>query len=318
MIVNKKVIKNIPIIGNLLTKIYHIYWLITYKFIYNLSLEFYYHICSIICKTIGITVDKRNPLLIVSLTTIPERINRVYLVIETLLQQSVKPDYLILWIKESDFSEEYLRSKKYSIRMLHKQKNRGLKIDFCQDLRSYSKIIHTLKNYPEAIVVSADDDLYYSKNWLKELYESYIENPDFVYCHMARSIKKSNDNRLLPLNQWLGHNDKFQGPSFNIFPYTGMGCLFPPHSLHPEVFNEKIFLNISPHNDDAWFKAMTLMNGVQTRRVNPFSKRLRSIRGTKTKTLASINMGQGQFDLQIEAIFNKYGLYQYLDDHDPD
>ncbi len=267
--VNKKVIQNIPVVGNLLIRIYR---LLKYRIIDNPLLEYYCHVCSIIRKTTGVTINKRSTLLIVSLTTIPERIDRVYLAVETLLQQSVKPDYLILWLSEVDFSDEYLKSKNQATRRLLNQRNRGLKIEFCKDIRSYTKIIYTLKHYPEAIVVSADDDLYYHKNWLKELYESYIKNPEYVHCHMARSIKKSTENSLLPHMQWLAHYDRFQGPSNNIFPYTGHGCLFPPGSLHPEVFNEKVFLKISPNHDDAWFKAMTLLNGVQTKRVKPIYK----------------------------------------------
>lgn len=174
MIINKKRIQSIPIVGRLLIKIFRS---LKYKLINNPFLEFYYHICSIFIKIKGITNNKRTPLLIVSLTTIPKRIDRVYLAIETLLQQSVKPDYLILWLSKSDFSDEYLKSKNRSTKRLLKQKNRGLKIEFCKDIRSFTKIIYTLKQYPEAIVVAADDDNYYPKNWLKELYDSYTENP---------------------------------------------------------------------------------------------------------------------------------------------
>ena len=314
LIINKKIIKNIPIVGNLLTKIF---WILKYRRENPLK-ELYCIICSIFIKTNGITIEKRNPLLIVSLTTIPSRIDRLYLVIETLLQQSIKPDYIILWLSESDFSEDYLKSENYATRRLLKQKNRGLKIEFCKDLRSYTKILYTLKQYPEAIVVSADDDFYYPKNWLKDLYKSYIENPDYVHCHMARSIRKSTESSLLPHYQWLAHYDKFQGPSNNIFPYTGHGCLFPPGSLHPEVFNEKVFLNISPNHDDAWFKAMTLLNGLPTKRVKQVSLHLQSVRRTQSTSLGMLNIDQGQFEPQVEAIFKKYNLYQYLDDNDPD
>ncbi len=315
MIIDKKIIQNVPVFGNLLTKIARF---IKYRLFNILFIEFYYHICSTIKKTTGITNDKRTPLLIVSFTTIPERIDRVYLAVETLLQQSIKPDHIILWLSETDFSDEYLKSTNRATRRLINQKKRGLKIEFCKDIRSYKKILYTLKRYPKAIVVSADDDLYFPKNWLKELYESYIKNPECVHCHMARSIKKSTENSLLPHYQWIGLYDMFQGPSNNIFPLTGHGCLFPPGSLHPEVFNEKVFLKISLYHDDAWFKAMTLMNGVQTKRVKPISKHMQSVRRTQSKSLGTINIKQGQFEPQVEAIFTKYNLYQYLDDQDPE
>jgi hypothetical protein len=184
-------------------------------------------------------------------------------------------------------------------------------------LRSFTKIIYTLKEYPEAIVVSADDDIFFPKNSLKELYESYLKNPEYVHCHMARSIRKENDNKLLLYEQWLSHYDNFQGPSNNIFPYTGYGCLFPPNSLHMEVFNDKVFLDLCPNHDDAWFKAMTIINDVKTMRVKNISRHPHSIRGTQQKSLSNINIVGSQFDPQVEAVFNKYDLFKYLDDKDP-
>ena len=291
---------------------------IKYTLFNILILEFYYHICSTIRKTTGITNDKRAPLIIVSFTTIPERIDRVYLTVETLLQQSIKPDRIILWLSESNFSDEYLKNKSCSTRRLLNQKNRGLNIEYCKDIRSHKKILYTLKRYPEAIIISADDDIYYPKNWLKELYKSYIDNPKYVHCYMARSMRKATENSLLPRSQWLSLYDKFQGPSINIYPGTGAGCLFPPGSFHPEVFNEKVFLKISPNHDDGWSKAMTLMNGVLIKKVRPIFKQLQLIRNTQLKSLNKINKKNDQYDIQIHAIFKKYDLFQYLDDHDPD
>ncbi|MFC1535919.1 hypothetical protein ACFL4H_00965 [Candidatus Neomarinimicrobiota bacterium] len=314
LVINKNTIQNIPIIGSLLTKTYR---LLKYRIINNPFLELYFYINSIINTTSSVTNKNRSPLLIVSLTTIPERIDRVYLGIESLLRQTVKPDHIILWLNESIFNDDVLKFGKSTTRRLLKQKKRGLKIEYCKDLRSFTKIIYTLKEYPEAIVVSADDDIFFPKNWLKELYESYLKNPEYVHCHMARSIRKENDNKLLPYEQWLSHYDNFQGPSNNIFPYTGHGCLFPPNSLHAEVFNDKAFLDLCPNHDDAWFKAMTMMNDVKTMRVKNISRISHSIRGTQQKSLSNINILGSQFDPQVEAVFNKYDLFKYLDDKDP-
>jgi len=309
----KEITQSIPILGNILTRFVR---LVINSDASNRVIEYYYHVCSIYRKKIGVTIKKRTPLLIVSLTTIPSRIDSVYLVIETLLQQSMKPDYLILWLSETNFSYKSLKNLNRGTRMLINQKNRGLKIKFCKDLRSYTKILYTLKYYPEAIVVSADDDLYYPKNWLRELYDSYRKFPKYIHCHAAFFMKKLTSNSLLPYAEWLTPNDKFQGTSLNIFPWTGQGCLFPPGSLHPEVFNEKVFLKISPYHDDAWFKAMSILNNVPVKRVKQISILLRHIRDSQSKTLCSINVDQGQFDPQVNTIFKKYELYQYLDDND--
>ena len=304
MIDKLKALKNIPVLGRILTKIY--------GFVRNQSIESFYRYNAQFNRTIGVTDTRRSTPIIVTLTTIPERIDRVYLAVETLLKQSIKPDRLILWVKKSDFSLEKLSNKNRYTKKLIQQKLRGLQIEFCEDLFSYSKIIHTLKKYPGAIIVTADDDLYYKKHWLKELYESYIIDSDYIHCHMARYIIRASSNSLQTVFNWNKELKNLEYPSYNNFPYSGAGCLFPPGSLHQEVFNKEVFLEISPYCDDAWFKAMTIMKKVKSKQIKSSTSTLRIIPGTTSKTLVSRNIGQGKFDTQINKIFTKYDLFKYL------
>jgi len=48
-----------------------------------------------------------------------------------------------------------------------------------------------------------------------------------VHCHFANNIKKSADGGVLPHHKWQAANKKFIKSSFNVFPFTGQGCLFP-------------------------------------------------------------------------------------------
>ena len=50
---------------------------------------------------------------------------------------------------------------------------RGLEIRFCKDIGPHGKLIYALKEFPDAIVVTADDDMIYPKDWLEKLFESY-------------------------------------------------------------------------------------------------------------------------------------------------
>ena len=47
--------------------------------------------------------EEREKQLIVTLTSFPERINEVHLCINTLLNQTLKPDKIILWLAEEEF-----------------------------------------------------------------------------------------------------------------------------------------------------------------------------------------------------------------------
>ena len=50
----------------------------------------------------GITKKKRGREVILSLTTIPDRITKTWITIESLLRQSCKPDQIILWLAEDE------------------------------------------------------------------------------------------------------------------------------------------------------------------------------------------------------------------------
>ena len=79
--------------------------------------------------------------IVVSLTSLPQRINIVVKTIKTLLTQTKKPDVVVLWLApeqfpdgEADLPQELLDLKQY-----------GLTIDWYKDIRSYKKIIPTRK-----------------------------------------------------------------------------------------------------------------------------------------------------------------------------
>ncbi|MBI4652507.1 glycosyltransferase family 2 protein, partial [Candidatus Desantisbacteria bacterium] len=128
--------------------------------------------------------SKRN--IIISLTSHPKRFKQNYIAIESLLSQSLKPNKIILWLAEDEASFDEVSEE------LKRAQKRGLEIAFCrQSLRSYNKLIHTLKIYGDSIIVTADDDIMYPDYWLKELYETYLENSDCIICYRGLEIKYS-------------------------------------------------------------------------------------------------------------------------------
>jgi len=217
-----------------------------------IGIENYHRVNALFSKRVGVTQAKRNPPLTVSLTTIPERIHKVHLCIESLLRQSCKPDYLILWVS---IPEEKVPKK------LARLKQRGLQIKFCKDIRSYKKNIYTLKENPQSIIVTADDDVFYPKDWLKQLYDAYQREPQYIHCFRAHLMIKDSDGKLKKYKEWNTLDSGIQGPSLHLFPNGMCGVLYPPHSLSEEVLNEEVFMRLSPYHDDAWLKAMSLLKG---------------------------------------------------------
>jgi len=241
----------------------------------------------------------KNPV-VVSLTTIPERVPRVIYTVESLLRQTLQPDRLILWLDVT------LRNK--FLGLLQKQTRRGLEIRLVEDIGPHGKLIHALKEFPESRIVTADDDALYPKFWLAELLAAHEREPRAITCHRAHRMLTDRTGKLLPYRQWGWLAQGYMGPSLWLFPTGVGGVLYPPGSLSPEVFNHDVFQRICPKADDIWLKAMSLLNNVRCQKVRPYSKEWPLVLGTQQKALGSQNVDSGQNDVQLRAVFDHYNL----------
>ncbi|PPC90892.1 MAG: hypothetical protein CTY34_06070 [Methylobacter sp.] len=252
----------------------------------------------------GINEVKRDIPLIISLTSIPDRFSKIHLCLESLLRQSIKPDYIYLWLSETETKIP---------NSLEKLKKRGITISFCKDIKSYTKIIYCLEQNPNALIVTADDDIIYPPNWLEELYLAYQKQPEYVHCHRAHLINKNTDGSIRGYKEWDFNIQDYPEASNLIFPTGVGGVLYAPGMLNNEVFNKELFIQICPTADDVWLKAMSLLNGYQCKKTNA-NINLIEIKGTQTNALWKQNTtdGANKNDIQIKAVFNHYKLYQNL------
>lgn len=109
-------------------------------------------------------------------------------------------------------------------------KNNGLTIKWCEDIKSYKKLIPALNEYPNDILVTADDDIFYPEYWLKNLYEGHLKYPDEIICCRCHEVVLNSDNTFAPFNEWE-HIYEGLGPSYLVFSTSGAGALYPPNSL---------------------------------------------------------------------------------------
>jgi len=266
-------------------------------------------------NTSGVFEGKRTPRLIVSLTSYPERMNDLKYTLYSLFNQSLKPDEIVLWL-----SYEELSDKENSINddILNFKKN-GLAIKFCHNVKSYNKLIPTLKEYQNCIIVTADDDIYYDTNWLEKLYMAYQKNPQYIHCHRAHKILFDKNGKLKPYNLWEHKIDGKQAkPSFLNF-FTGVGgVLYPPNSLYKDILNETLFLKLTPTSDDIWFWAMAVLQGTKTNVVNENINKLTYVNIeielglTAGNALNKINVILGKNDENLKNVFEFYNIYDKL------
>jgi hypothetical protein len=174
-----------------------------------------------------------------------------------------------------------------------------------------------LREYKDSIIVTADDDIYYEANWLEKLYEAYKENPKYIHCHRAHEISFDKNGEVKPYESWKQEISWEQAkPSFLNF-LTGVGgVLYPPNSLHQDVFNEELILKLSPSNDDIWFWAMAVLHGTKINVIKENILRLVTVNLEQalkaSRSLNQINNGQGRNDMQLKAVLKHYNLYNKL------
>ncbi|WP_444677466.1 hypothetical protein [Halomonas sp. E19] len=157
--------------------------------------------------------------LVVSLTSYKARFDNLHLTLRSLLLQEMWPDHIILWIAEEEkgaLPPSVLELKKY-----------GLSIRFCEDIRSYKKIVPTLREHPDSFIVTADDDIYYEPNWLKGLIESWDSEYKSVMAHRAHKIRLDEKGHPLPYKQWKWQVGPEEPADGLIVPTGCAGVLYP-------------------------------------------------------------------------------------------
>lgn len=194
-----------------------------------------------------------NGELVLSLTSFPGRFPLLHLTLMSLLHQTVRPDRVVLWV-----DEKYAGLVPVKVRSLEAH---GLSIrTWPDDIKCYMKIIPTLACWPEATVVTADDDIHYWPTWLEELLAASAHAPGSVVCHRAHRIMHDETGRMRPYREWRwGVDEPARG---NDLFFTGVGgVLYPAGALTRCAVEGDRYKQLAPHGDDIWLNWMTRLQG---------------------------------------------------------
>ena len=239
-------------------------------------------------------VEKRLPI-IVSLTSIPSRLSTLDIVIASILSQDSPPQLIILWLN-------YSLKGKLPKRLLHLQSDLFI-INYCEGTTSYRKLLPSLKAYPNSTIVTCDDDMIYPSNWLSNLYNSHLAQKQCVISQVGRLIERDDNGELKPYKNWsFIRSEKSQ---LNFLPIGYGGVLYPANTFNEQVFDESLFLKLSPKADDLWFKAMAYLNGKRAYCASEKARPIPIIRSQKV-ALNSANIGEDKNRQQWQALCEYY------------
>jgi len=229
---------------NLLVKSIRVAW----RNVANVVLPLQYRLTAKRYRLHHVANDDGHPQLIVSLTSFPARINRLWLVVESLLRQTHQPDRIILWLSRDQFPT--MDAVPASLRKLC---DRGLQIELREgDIRSHKKYYYTQTEYPEDIMVTVDDDIFYHSRMLEMLWEKHLLHPEAIISNHSHQLVFDNNGDLASYAFWHYHSDAQD----NLFFIGAGGNLFPPHALAEEVKDIEAARSTCPAGDDIWLNAM--------------------------------------------------------------
>lgn len=242
-----------------------------------------------------------NQMIIVSLTSFPKRINRLWLVVESILRQTKKADMIILWLSISQFPN---RDQSLPQRLVNMRK-RGLDIRYIEeDIRSHKKYYYVFQQYPNDHIITIDDDIFYRSTMIEDLWNYHLKYPNSIIAQFSKTMKWSLTGEIGPYQSWVNIWNKTIESEQSFFG-SGGGTFFPPKSLHDNVLNKQLFLKLCPLADDIWLNAMARLKG--TKVVKTFySSQFLPVMNKNDITLASINNGDNFNDKQIKAVRNFY------------
>lgn len=199
----------------------------------------------------------RIPQLIVSLTSFPARIGGAWLAIESIYQQTILPDRILLTLAKEEFPGQKIP---FTIQL---QVYRGLEIIWVEkNGRSFDKLLPARIAFPSSIIVTVDDDKLLPQTLLADLMDSHAKHPTAIIG--ARGWEMAAHGGAIEYGRgWT--RASANTPSQRLFMPGNGGVLYPGGSLDNRLNDIKNAMQLAPTADDIWFWGVATARGTPLR-----------------------------------------------------
>lgn len=266
--------------------------------------------------------------IVISLTTIKSRIANLNQIIKSILDQYTLPDVIsIYYSKEKHLFDEgcddidinNLRCSIDNLLVLSK-KDVIVKITQTTNIGSYRKIIPALREYPNSIIITIDDDEIFDSDLVKILYNAYLEHK----CVIASVA------RIVDLNSWTNMNDTIDyyklifstnKPYMNLLP-EGYGAILYNSDMFSDDFINFDYKNLSldeivGKNDDIFIRNYLYKKGIKVFVTNLYQSNIYNQEQIKSLFKYNINLVlskilQNVNNIQKKILFTS-NIYNELD-----
>ena len=206
---------------------------------------------------------------IVSMTSFPAAIPYAVQAVRSILEGSVLPDKVVLYLTFAQFGEDGLPQELLALANSHPVFEIR---DYDRDIRSYRKLIPALRDFPDAVIVTVDDDVNYHEHMLRDLLRLHEQVPGAVLAHRAKLMKPGK-----PYRKWR----KYRWYHFLL------------KRIHAGFTNIHLFTQIAPTTDDIWFWAAAVANGTPVVPVPFGHNKPKGVGKPRTLSLKTTNFKSG-------------------------
>jgi hypothetical protein len=188
---------------------------------------------------------------IISLTTIPKRIDHIQPCIESLLRQNM---VIYLWI-----SNEYQRAKGSINDLPEFLKHDNIRVRRVNDEGSITKLYPALGLWDVDRILTADDDIVYPDDWAKGLLEASDDYPNAAICYRARNFRYDRSGQRMPYRK----TRLLKGAFYNkVDIITGVhGALYRREFFGDDFYDYRRYEGVR-YVDDIWISGYLADRGV--------------------------------------------------------
>lgn len=242
---------------------------------------------------------------VVSMTSYGRRVDRCFLAIESIAAGTIRPRRLILWL---DDPEQASRLPVHINRLVR----RGLEVRLTSNYGPHTKYYPFLvdsSNDPGPLV-TADDDILYSRQWLAQLLATHRDFPNDIVCHRTKDIGLVDAN-LAPYQTWKDCTDTTG--RIGTFVTGVSGVLYPHGFLTWLAAAGDAFVQCAPKADDVWLSVSALRAKRAVRQVRSMSILYPFVSGTQDSGLLHANAYGGANDAQIKKTYGPADIQLLLE-----
>lgn len=237
---------------------------------------------------------------VISLTSWRDRIETVWMTVESLVAQTKKVRSIVLVLSREEFPDMRLPQK------LQGLVERGLTIMWVdKNIKSYKKLNPIVQQYKGFNVITVDDDVVYDREMVERLTNKASSNPNCVVGSRGHRIE-SKGGKVLPYETWQQIKTCERGKNILL---TGVGGIYYPANCFDvdKLCDSELYQRLAPTADDLWYWVMTLEHGMNIVCLGEEGPRTSVPHGNSEK-LTTTNVYSGGNDKQIVSLINHFEI----------